>query len=246
MKKARITRKLALLGLASIAGVGFIVACSSTESSSSSGNTPTPESGTSDAPVDTGAVTDSGGGGALDGRCADKFGTSLTEGFGRIDGVVYAVVKPGDESCAQPNRDHVVLQVLMKGEVYRMVVNVESDRGGDVKIRVATVPHALPAVDFEEGWHTGIPLDYPQILGVHSGDGGFVPLTLAEATARIQSEVKVGDPVAVYATSGAGSPSSTHLIHRNTTEANQDGAIVINPDGPNPKFMLFHFADQTF
>lgn len=243
--KARITRTLALLGVASIAAIGAVVACSSSDTGSSSGTTRTQESGTSDVTQDTGAVTDGGGGGALDGRCADTFGTGLTEGFGRIDGVVYAVQKPGDESCAQPNRDHVVLQVLMKGDVYRMVVSVESDRGGDTKIRIATVPHALPAIDFDEGWHTGIPLDYPQILGVHA-DAGFSALTLAEAVTRIQSEVKVGDPVAVYGTSGPGRPESTHLIHRNTTEPNQDGAIVINPDSATPKFMLFHFSDQTF
>lgn len=244
-KNARIARTLLLLTIGAVSVIGFAVACSSTESNSSSGTVaPTPETGAPDVAQETAVVTDAGSGGP-DGRCADKFGTGLTEGFGRIDGIVYAVQKPGDESCAQPNRDHVVLQVLMKGDVYRMVVNVQSDRGGDTKIRVATVPHALPAVDFEEGWHTGIPLDYPQLLNVHS-DGGFTALTLAEATARIQAEVKVGDPVAVYGTSGAGRPESTHLIHRNTDDPNSDGAIVINPDTATPKFMLFHFSDQTF
>ncbi|MBS2015753.1 MAG: hypothetical protein JST00_22895 [Deltaproteobacteria bacterium] len=238
-------RVLTVGALAAASAIAFVVACSSSEPGGSSGTTPTPESGKPETSTDTGVVTDAGGGGP-DGRCADTFGTGLTDGFGRIDGTVYAIQRPGDESCAQPNRDHVVLQILMKGSVYRMVVNVQSDRGADPKIRVATVPHALPAVDFDEGWHTGIPLDYPQILGVHSGDGGFTALTLAEAVARIESEVKVGDPVAVYGTSGPGRPESAHLIHRNTTEPNQDGAIVVRPDSATPKFMLFHFADQAF
>jgi hypothetical protein len=177
------------------------------------------------------------------GKCADTFGSALTAGFGRIDGTIYAVQKPSDTTCTLPNATHVILQVLMNSAVYRLVVNVQSDRAGaDPKIRIATLDHALPAPPFAEGWHLPAPLDYVTSLGAHA-DGSFASLTLDEATTRIASELKVGDPVSVYGTSGDGRPESAHLIHRNATD--QDGAIVVNPTTA-PKFLLFHFDDQTF
>ncbi len=106
-------------------------------------------------------VLDAGGDAATDapaetpkptGQCAKTFGTALTTGFGRIDGIVYAVQKPSDTSCPLPNRDHVIVQVLMDGAVYRMVVNVQSDRvGSDPKIRVGAKAHPLPPPAFSEG-----------------------------------------------------------------------------------------------
>jgi hypothetical protein len=192
------------------------------------------DASTTDAPVDAPKPT---------GVCASAFGSALTPGFGRIDGTVYAVQKPTDKACTLPNGDHVVLQVLMSGAVYRLVVNVQSDRAtADPRIQIATLAHALPAPAFAEGWHAAAPLDYVTSLGAHA-DGSFTPLTLAEATTKIVADVKVGDPIAVYGTSGAGRPESAHLIHRNA--ANQDGAIVLNPSA-SPTFMLFHFDNQTF
>ena len=57
------------------------------------------------------------------------------------------------------------------------------------------------------------------------------------------AELKVGDPVSVYGTSGAGRPESAHLIHRNA--ADQDGAIIASPT-TSPRFLLFRFDNQTF
>lgn len=231
----------------SFVGIGVIAACSSGASSPVA--QPSVDAGPSgeDAPV-----TDPDAATALDapvdgfvpsGKCADAFGSALTAGFGRIDGTIYAVQKPSDTTCAFPNADHVVLQVLMNSAVYRLVVNVQSDRAGaDPKIRIATLDHALPAPAFSEGWHLPAPLDYVTTLGAHA-DATFTALTLAEATTKIVAELKVGDPVSVYGTSGAGRPESAHLIHRNA--ADQDGAIVVSPT-TSPKFMLFHFDNQTF
>jgi hypothetical protein len=228
-------------------GVLGLAACSSTKSTdiapapdpevADSAVAPDAEPGpdaSTDAPADAFVPT---------GKCADSFGSALTEGFGRIDGIVYAVQKPSGTTCTFPNKDHVILQVLMNSAVYRLVVNVQSDRAGaDPKIRIATPAHALPAPPFAEGWHLAAPLDYLTSLGAHS-DATFTALTLDEATAKIAAEVKVGDPVSVYGTSGAGRPESAHLIHRNKT--NEDGAIVVTPT-TSPKFMLFHFDNQTF
>lgn len=177
------------------------------------------------------------------GTCATTFGSALTAGFGRIDGVVYAVQRPSDTMCVFPNKDHLIVQVLMKSAVYRLVVNVQSDRdAADTRIQIGLLTHALPAPAFSEGWHLGAGLDYVTSLGAHS-DASFTPLVLADAVTKIMAEVKVGDLVSVYGTSGDGRPESAHLIHRNA--ANQDGAIVVSPT-TSPKFLLFHFANQTF
>ena len=226
--------------------LAMIGACSS--SGSSAVDPGVVEAGTTDAAPEADGVDASDASAAADafvpsGKCADTFGSELTAGFGRIDGTIYAVQKPTDTSCAMPNGDHVILQVLMHGAVYRLVVNVQSDRdGGDPRIQIATLDHALPSPPFAEGWHLPAPLDYVTTLGVHA-DASFTPLSLADATATIVAALKVGDPVAVYGTSGAGRPESAHLIHRNAT--NQDGAIVITPT-TSPKFMVFHFDNQTF
>jgi hypothetical protein len=179
----------------------------------------------------------------LSGKCADTFGNALTAGFGRLDGVVYAIQKPSDTQCAIPNKDHVVVQVLMNGAVYRMVVNVQSDRpGADPRVRWATIAHALPEPAFAEGWHAGVALDYVATLG--ASDALMQPLAMADLVAKIAGEVKVGDAVSVYATSGAGRPESTHLVHRNKT--NEDGAIVLSPNTATPTILLFAFDGQSF
>jgi len=175
------------------------------------------------------------------GQCASTFGSALTASFGRIDGIVYAVQKPSDTACVLPNSDHVIIQVLMNGAVYRLVTNVQGS-GTDSKIRSAILPHVLPAPAFAEGWHANAPLDYVTTLGAHS-DASFTALTLDEGVSKIAGELEVGDPVAIYGTVGEGRTESAHLIHRNRT--NQDGAIVIDPKG-SPRFMLFHFGNQTF
>jgi hypothetical protein len=241
------SRHAALGSMLAFAVVGSFVACSS--ASSSPVAQPSVDAGPSgdDAPVtdpDAATAIDAAVDGFVpSGKCADTFGSALTAGFGRIDGTIYAVQKPSDTTCTLPNATHVILQVLMNSAVYRLVVNVQSDRAGaDPKIRIATLDHALPAPAFAEGWHLPAPLDYVTSLGAHA-DASFTSLTLDEATTRIVSELKVGDPVSVYGTSGDGRPESAHLIHRNA--ADQDGAIVVHPT-TTPKFMLFHFDNQTF
>ena len=96
-----------LFAFAACAGV--LVACGGSSSSSPSGTTPTDDAGSTndgatpdldagvstDAPVDAFEPT---------GMCATAFGSALTEGFGRIDGIVYAVQKPSDTTCTFPNR----------------------------------------------------------------------------------------------------------------------------------------------
>lgn len=186
---------------------------------------------------DTGTVEDAGP--AFDGSCVvPSFGNELTEGFGRIDGVISAIQMPNDQTCSMPNRDHLILQVLMNGAVYRLVVNTD--------VLVLALEHALPAPPFAEGWHSGIGLDYAKDLGAASTaftDPGDMTATVQKT---IAAGLAVGGAVSVYATSGAGRPESAHLVHRNTSPANTDGAIVVHPDSASPTFVLFAFDDQTF
>lgn len=242
-----ITRRVAVLSsAAALSALALVGACSS-EGTASAPVVGSDAGVQEDAPQAEAESEDASTDSAPTGKCADMFGEALTEGFGRIDGVVHAVQTPSDTDCAMPDKDHVIVQVLVEGAVYRMVVNLVSDVGGaDTKIRLATFPHALPAPDYAEGWRTGLPLDYANILGAHSGDGGFAPLTLDEAVTKITSEVKVGDPVSVYAVSPPGQTSSAERVQRNDPGKNQDGAIVVGPTSAVPKFLLFHVAGQTF
>lgn len=171
--------------------------------------------------------------------CVGQFGQALTSAYGRLDGTVVAVVRPADSQCPQPNSDHVVLEVSMKGSVYRAVINIQSDFGDPV-VGYAIVSHALPAPAFEEGWHTGIFFDYVVDLGVHSNM--FKPIPLTELADAVACSLEIGQKVAVYSFSSGG--SSSHKVHRNS--AKQDGAIVVDADGPSPKVLLFRFADQIF
>jgi hypothetical protein len=246
MLSTAVTSKGAFLfAAAGAAALALVVACSSDDGASDTRTTP--DAGTADVAPEAQAPEDAGEDTAPSGKCASTFGAALTEGFGRLDGIVYAVQKPSDKDCVMPDKDHVVLQVLMEGAVYRMVVNLESDLGGpDTKLRFASFPHALPAPEFAEGWRTGIPLDYANVLGAHSEDGGFTALTPDEAVTKIAAEVKVGDPVSVYGVTPAGQGASGERVHRNEPGKNEDGAIVIGPTSASPRFLLFHFAEQTF
>jgi hypothetical protein len=233
--------------LASLAVVAItIAACSSSSAPPAPAATEPPATPPPPEPVDSGAPDapeDTSADAGLTGKCADTFGSSLTTGFGRIDGVVYAVQKPSDTQCAMPNSDHLILQVLMNGAVYRMVINV-SGSGADPKISYEKVAHALPAPAFAEGWHAAAPLDYVTTLGVHTTDTGFAAYDLAPLVTELASQLRVGDPISVYATVGDGRPESAHLVHRN--KVNEDGAVVLAPTSASATMLVFHFSDQTF
>ncbi len=223
---------------------GSLVACGSSGGSpSSSGDASIDASGddagdidasSADASVDAAPDVDKSA------TCASMFGGALTNAFGRLDGTVVAVVPPGDPKCAVMNATHLVIQVLMNGATYRMVVDVLSNRAPpDVLFYEMDAP--LAAGVWAEGWHAGAMLDYVTTLNVHSGS--FVAMHEADLVAKITSEIDLGAKISVFSTS-AGSPSSTHLVHRNLPDA--DGAIVIRPDSPNPHYLLLRFAEQTF
>ena len=226
--------------------MGFLIlvaACGDTGTSTDGTTGATSGSGGAGGAGTGGAADGSGGsGGAIDkaAGCVDTFGTALTDAFGRIDGTVVAVVKTTDTQCPLFNDDHVVLEVAMQGAVYRAVINVQSTVG-DPDVRFLALDHAMPEPAWQEGWHTGLTLDYVADFGVHAGPP-FEPLSLSALEDRIADEITIGEPVSVYCQSSGG-PSS-HQIHRN--DGVVDGAILLDPSGPSPKALLFHFQDQSF
>lgn len=173
--------------------------------------------------------------------CADTFGRALTSGFGRLDGTVLAIVPPAHPSCFRSNNDHLVLEVLAGGAAYRMVVNVESDRpGADPRVRLAEITAPLPAPAFAEGWRNGLLLDYAKDLDQHAET--FTPYAMDDLVARLTDLIPLGAPISVYASTSGG--DSAHLIHRNV--ARTDGAIVLDPTGAAPRWLLFAFSTQSF
>ncbi len=173
--------------------------------------------------------------------CAATFGSDLTPAFGRFDGTVLAVVPPGDEDCALPNRTHLVVQATIGGVAYRLVVDVLSNQGSP-DVLLTKLDHPLVGPAWAEGWHTDVPLDYVTDLGAHSPT--FVATPETKLVSAITAELELGAHISIFATSGATEPNSAHLVHRNTTNA--DGAIVLNPDGPSPHWLLMRFDEQTF
>jgi hypothetical protein len=199
-------------------------------------------SGPSPGALGADAGADAGVDGGLQNQCVDTFGTELTNGFGRLDGVLYAVVRPQDQQCAKPNAHHLILEVRVHGAYYRLLINVESTRAGvDPNVRFAAKDAPLPGDAWSEGWHTSGPiLDYVQTLSVHND--AFQPYAKDDLVNKILSELRFNEPISVFATGF--SPEGADLIHRNLPGA--DGAVVIGPTSGNPRFLLFHFDGQVF
>jgi hypothetical protein len=174
-------------------------------------------------------------------RCATDFGGELTAPFGRMDGTVLAIVKPTDQQCTLPNRNHTTIQILSGGKVYRMVVSVVSTRAGVAPdVRFASVQRPLPAPAWADGWHVNAPLDYVTTLNVHNAD--FVATPKDQLVQLVDNAIALDSKISVYATTQGG--PSAHLVHRNRDNA--DGAIVLNPNSAKPTFLLFHFEQQVF
>lgn len=171
-------------------------------------------------------------------RCASTFGTALTSAFGRLDGTILAVVPPDHPTCPMPNGTHVVLQVTMANQAYRMVINVLST-SPDPHVWLGETDAPLAGEPWSEGWHPGVALDYVTTLGVSKSQ--FTEAGELAAIARLEDALVIGAHVSVYATSSGG--ASAHLVHRNLTD--HDGAVVINPESA-PHYLLSAFPEQTF
>lgn len=164
--------------------------------------------------------------------CVGNFGNSLPNSHGRMDGTIVAILAPGNTTCPKPNDDHLIIEIDDGNDVYRMVMEMQSDPD----VAFAERDHALVGPAWSAGWHADVDLDYPGDLGVHSGD--FVPKPMLDLADIITAPLNRGDRISVYATV-EDDPSSAHLIHRQFTGA--DGAVVAHPD-TNPHYLLTRFV----
>jgi hypothetical protein len=166
--------------------------------------------------------------------CTSQLGNALTSAYGRLDGILVAIVPPGNGPC-NADSDHVHLQIQMNGAIYDVAVNVGSSNMDDVHTTTREI--ALPV--WQEGWHTGVLEDYVS-LGVHSTD---IPLgTRTQNTADIMNELATVNHISVFGT-GYG-PDGAHLIHRNGQ--GHDGLVVTQPLSTPAHVRLFSFTTQAF
>jgi hypothetical protein len=226
-----------------LALLALLIACRSVSNPTTDG---TPASDT--APALDGAIADAPGDSPVDPvdgaptrrPCTSTFGAALSNGsFGRLDGILVAVVPPGPSSApCNADTGHVHLQLLVAGAVYDIAVNVGTDDATN-DTHSTTLEHALIGPAWAEGWHTGVAVDYPT-LGVHAD---AIPLrTRTDSVNAIMTDLATANHVSVYAT-GYG-PGGAHLVHRNGR--GEDGLVVSHPLSPQGHARLFSFTSQTF
>lgn len=171
--------------------------------------------------------------------CTGSFGNAIapTGAFGRLDGILVAIVPPGNGGC-NADRDHVHLQILANGAIYDAAVNV-GDTGGVEDVHTGTREIPMPGPAWAEGWHTGIGTTYVS-LGVHAAD---LPLmTTAQITSAIQSDLATTNHISVFGTSYG--PEGIHLVHHQTSQ--RDGMVIREPLSRPSVARLFSFDGQTF
>lgn len=178
--------------------------------------------------------------------CTSSFGSALSATFGRMDGYLVAIVRPGSGSC-RADLGHVHLQVEVNGGVYDVAVNVGTDATSDV--HTTTIEHALLGPAWSEGWHprtttATVAVDYAA-LGVHSN---AMPLrTQTENVNALMTELATANHVSIYATGYSPDPSGAHLVHRSSSgRSGEDGMVVTQPLSSTAHARLFRFTNQTF
>lgn len=170
--------------------------------------------------------------------CTSQFGSALTPAFGRLDGLLVAIVPPGGGPC-NADSDHVHLQVLANGATYDIAITVADTDTGAEDVHTTTIDHALVGPAWAEGWHTGVLVDYVSI-GVHSA---ALPLrTKAQLVSDLMASLATANHVSVFAT-GYGTDGA-HLVHRNGQ--GHDGLLVTEPLSNPAHARLFSFTSQAF
>ncbi len=129
----------------------------------------------------------------------------------------------------------------MKGNFYRLLINIDSTLTLNSKVALAELDAPLPGGTWSEGWHTAdIALDYVATLKLHANQ--FTPYSPPLLVDRILAQLAFDAPISVFAF-GYGADGG-HKIHRNS--ASSDGAVVVRPTTEQPHFLLFRFDNQNF
>lgn len=173
--------------------------------------------------------------------CTDTFGHGLTTTYGRLDGYLVSIVPPSSKHSCNADSDHVHLQILMKGAVYDVAVNVADSTSATTPVKFTEADAPALNGQWDEGWHANnVAFDYVADLKVHSPNFGSVPLT--ELAQKIETDLADANHISVYAT--AYGSDGVHLVHRN--HGGTDGAVVVRPLSAVPHVLAFCFADQGF
>ena len=179
------------------------------------------------------SVADPGDGTPMRRPCVEQLGSGLTTSYGRLDGVLVAIVPPGSNKC-HGDADHVHLQILANNMTYDVAVNV-GVQAQDV--HTTTRELAFPA--WSEGWHPGAHEDYAT-LGVHTAD---IPLqTSSQIISALDADLATANHITIFAT-GYGS-NGAHLVHENG--GGHDGMVVTHPLSSPAHARLFSFSGQSF
>jgi len=211
----------------------FVLAIAACRSDADLTTTPPPDATSHvdarvDAAVGHDAATDPEDGAPMRRACTDTFGSALSAEYGRMDGFLVAVVKPGTGGC-RADSDHLHLQILVAGAVYDVAVNVGSD------VLSTTRDETIDTAPWSEGWHPFDGIDYTA-FGVHSAD-----VTTAANVQTIDDDFATTNHISIYATGYDN--TGAHLVHRDN---GQDGAIVTHVLSAVPHVRVFRFTDQSF
>jgi hypothetical protein len=169
--------------------------------------------------------------------CTNQLGTAMSQEFGRLDGILVAIVPPGNGNC-NADSSHIHLQVRTNGAVYDISVNVGAGAMQDV--HSTTRDMKMPGPAWDEGWHPAIGNDYVA-LGIRSTD--LPLLTAAQLTSDLMTELATANHISVF-TIGYG-PDGGHLVHRNGS--GRDGLLITKPlASSSARVRMFSFTGQTF
>ncbi len=173
-------------------------------------------------------------------QCTNNYGMSIVPGFGRLDGYLVAVLPPGHQGCNTDDK-HIHLQVMAQGAVYDVAVDVGQQSSPDVEYLTLDAP--LLSGSWSEGWHTGVSLDYPRNLNVHST--AFMMPDWNTLIQTVENELANVNHISVFGVGYQPPSTGCHDIHWNSTPG-ADGAIVTEPLSTPSHYLLFHFSNQTF
>ncbi len=164
--------------------------------------------------------------------CTGDFGDELTATHGRMDGILVAIVPPGGPFECNGDARHLHLQVQVRGAVYDVAVNLN--------VLYAELDAELPDGPWSEGWHAGLPLDYPRSLGLSSD--AFVATTPGALAQKLEAELAGVRRISVFAT--AYGPAGAHDVH--PKGASNDGAIALRPLSRLAHILAFRFSTDAF
>lgn len=190
----------------------------------------------SDAPPDA-ALPDDGDGKPLRIPCSKTLGNALpTNTYGRLDGILVAVIPPTGPKACGADDDHYHLRVFALGDYYDISINISADVHTTTLDRKAFTPWA-------DGFHeasSDIYVDYTG-LGIHADT---IPLSTPAALAdAITADMATVNHISIYA-STYNDGTGAHLVHFNG--GGQDGLIVTKPLSPKAHMRAFSFTNQAF